>query len=79
MKNLKITEDQLKNLLATINEQPNKENDWNQEPNKDRKVNAFADRIFPKLLEIAEIHGNEIAWGVIEKLESRLRDHLIEK
>jgi hypothetical protein len=79
MKNLKITEDQLKNLLEAINEQPTKENDWYQEPNKDRKVNAFTDRIFPKLLEIAEVHGNEIAWGVIEKLESRLRDHLIER
>jgi hypothetical protein len=79
MKNLKITENQLKNLIDSINEQPSKENDWTQEPNKNRKIEALADRMFPKLLEIAEIHGEDIAWGIVERLETKLRNYYFEK
>ncbi len=79
MKNLKITETQFKNLMMTIKEQPSAENKWYEEPNRQRKIDTLTDRFYGKMLEISEVHGEEMVWDILESLESKLRDQLVEK
>lgn len=79
MKNLKITENQLKNLIEGLNEQPNEENKWYVEPNRQRKIEMLSDRFYGKFLEIAEVHDEKMVWDILENLESKLRDQLLEK
>lgn len=79
MKNLKITEFQLKNLIEGINEPPTAENKYYQDPNRQTKIEVLSDRFYGKFLEIAEVHGEKMVFDIMENLESKLRKQLFEK
>lgn len=79
MKNLKITEFQLKNLIEGINEPSTKENKYYQDPNRQTIIEVLSDRFYGKFLEIAEVHGEKMVFDIMENLESKLRKQLFEK
>jgi hypothetical protein len=76
MKKIRLTENDLKKIVRKLTEdfeeQPSKENDYKQNSRREVKVNYFANIYLPRIKEIAEIHGSDVAMDVLDEIRSRL-------
>jgi hypothetical protein len=83
MKKIKLTESELMSLIKKITEEidelPSKSNDYKQKSRKEVKINYFTDLFFPKIMEISDVHGIDIAEGLLDELKNRLMNYSSEE